>query len=95
VATVYKNNDEGAFSKYIMAAKPNQVIEVMCQANLRVFLVNSSLPNNSGILSLRNKRIKMYFSPKYECAIPVVSMITAAMVNIDMLLFRLKLFGNH
>lgn len=56
----------GLERKYNIAANPHQASVVRCQANLKIRLVNQSLPSSLGKLSRLNKRIKMNFSPKYE-----------------------------
>ena len=61
-----------------MAANPNQAIVVMCQAKRSVFLVKASFPKSLGS-GCRKSRIRMYFSPRYECAMPMATVNTIAM----------------
>lgn len=60
------------------AANPIHPTVVICQAKRRVRTVKSVLPNIFGRLSRRNRRIRIYFSPRNEWAIPRATVRPAA-----------------
>lgn len=62
----------------VIAANPNQAMVVICQANLNVLIVKSWLPKILGKSSRRNNRMRIYFSPRYEWAIPMKTSSAAA-----------------
>ena len=64
-------------------AKAHQATVVMCHAKRSVPSVNSVPPKSFGTLPRLNRRIRMYRSPKYECAHPVTKMSAAAMRSIE------------
>jgi hypothetical protein len=53
------------FAKHTkIAANPNHATDVKCHAKRSVWAVNSVLPNSLGKLSLLNRRINIYRSPR-------------------------------
>lgn len=70
---------------------PNQATVVRCQAKRKVFFVKFVPPNNFGKLLRLNKRIRIYFSPRYEWANPIIAISKNAICKaIESTRFQIK-----
>lgn len=73
------DDDTGPWAnKNSSAPAPHHATLVRCQAKRSVRTVNSVPPKSFGKSSRRNRRIRMYFSPRNEWAMPTASARAAA-----------------